>query len=191
MVHPYEPPPPLPAENGVHVWRTAIVVPIITFFFVAARFYTRLYMLRRRPTIDDCTFPSCNYCSTLPSAHPPCRHRCLYHGHQYCTWRANSSCDVSWHGSAHMAIHARVKLRVLSLDRNIVTVLYRRPRRFQDRPDTALSTNIWACEQEIQNRLLPHAFLHPGISHRQPFHRISGMLADSEKVASRPERTLH
>ncbi|KAI8950013.1 hypothetical protein F4801DRAFT_364753 [Xylaria longipes] len=53
MVHPYEAPPPLPAENGVHVWRTAIVVPIITFFFVAARFYTRLYMLRRQPTIDD------------------------------------------------------------------------------------------------------------------------------------------
>ncbi|GAP83271.1 putative integral membrane protein [Rosellinia necatrix] len=51
--HPYEPPPPLPAENGVHVWRTAIVVPIITFFFVAARFYTRLYLLSRRPTIDD------------------------------------------------------------------------------------------------------------------------------------------
>ncbi|KAI1751318.1 hypothetical protein F4782DRAFT_190299 [Xylaria castorea] len=53
MVHPYEPPPPLPAENGVHVWRTAIVVPIITFFFVAARFYTRQYMLRRQMTIDD------------------------------------------------------------------------------------------------------------------------------------------
>ncbi|KAI1283903.1 hypothetical protein F5Y07DRAFT_393841 [Xylaria sp. FL0933] len=53
MVHPYEPPPPLPAENGVHVWRTAIVVPIITFFFVATRFYTRLYMLKRQPTIDD------------------------------------------------------------------------------------------------------------------------------------------
>ncbi|KAI0505975.1 hypothetical protein F5B22DRAFT_625656 [Xylaria bambusicola] len=53
MVHPYEPPPPLPAENGVHVWRTAVVVPIITFFFVATRFYTRLYMLRRKPTIDD------------------------------------------------------------------------------------------------------------------------------------------
>ncbi|KAI3326074.1 hypothetical protein HD806DRAFT_433640 [Xylariaceae sp. AK1471] len=53
MAHPYEPPPPLPAENGVHVWRTAIVVPIITFFFVAARFYTRLYMLKRRLTADD------------------------------------------------------------------------------------------------------------------------------------------
>ncbi|KAI0873745.1 hypothetical protein GGS24DRAFT_461878 [Hypoxylon argillaceum] len=53
MAHPYEPPPPLPAENGVHVWRAAIIVPIITFFFVAARFYTRIYLLKRQPSIDD------------------------------------------------------------------------------------------------------------------------------------------
>ncbi|KAI0206967.1 hypothetical protein F4808DRAFT_406015 [Astrocystis sublimbata] len=53
MSHPYEAPPPLPAENGVHVWRAAVVVPIITFLFVATRFYTRLYLLRRKMTIDD------------------------------------------------------------------------------------------------------------------------------------------
>ncbi|KAI8625735.1 hypothetical protein F5Y19DRAFT_449382 [Xylariaceae sp. FL1651] len=53
MVHPYEPPPPLPAETGVDVRRAAIVVPIITFFFVAARFYTRLYIMNRRLTVDD------------------------------------------------------------------------------------------------------------------------------------------
>ncbi|KAI1341425.1 hypothetical protein F5Y15DRAFT_356208 [Xylariaceae sp. FL0016] len=43
----------LPAENGVHVWRTAIVMPIISALFVSARFYSRCYMLRRRLTIDD------------------------------------------------------------------------------------------------------------------------------------------
>ncbi|KAI0393331.1 hypothetical protein F5Y17DRAFT_432836 [Xylariaceae sp. FL0594] len=51
--HPYEPPPPLPAENGVHVYRTAIVMPIITFCFVAARFYARLVVLKRQITLDD------------------------------------------------------------------------------------------------------------------------------------------
>ncbi|KAI1416340.1 hypothetical protein F5Y13DRAFT_130836 [Hypoxylon sp. FL1857] len=45
--------PELPAENGVHVWRTAVVMPIITFAFVAARFYCRSYIIRRSWTIDD------------------------------------------------------------------------------------------------------------------------------------------
>lgn len=54
MARLYEPPPPLPAENGVHVWRAAIVVPIITCLFVAARFYTRLRILNKRLRIDDC-----------------------------------------------------------------------------------------------------------------------------------------
>ncbi|KAI1817414.1 hypothetical protein GGS20DRAFT_35995 [Poronia punctata] len=52
MPHPYEPPPPLPAEAGVHVWRAAIVVPIVAFFFVCARFYTRIWILKRRLAID-------------------------------------------------------------------------------------------------------------------------------------------
>ncbi|KAI4865847.1 hypothetical protein F4820DRAFT_276696 [Hypoxylon rubiginosum] len=45
--------PPLPAENGIHVWRTAVVMPFITFCFVAARFYCRAYIVRRSWTIDD------------------------------------------------------------------------------------------------------------------------------------------
>ncbi|KAK6086329.1 hypothetical protein SCUP234_02542 [Seiridium cupressi] len=43
-----------PAENGVHVWRAAVVVPPITVVFVALRFYSRLYILRRKMTVDDC-----------------------------------------------------------------------------------------------------------------------------------------
>ncbi|KAI0387138.1 hypothetical protein F5Y04DRAFT_77534 [Hypomontagnella monticulosa] len=45
--------PPLPAENGIHVWRTAVIMPFITFTFVAARFYCRTYIVRRSWTIDD------------------------------------------------------------------------------------------------------------------------------------------
>ncbi|OTB09203.1 hypothetical protein M426DRAFT_316491 [Hypoxylon sp. CI-4A] len=45
--------PKLPAENGVHVWRTAVVMPFITFAFVAARFYCRTYIVRRSWAIDD------------------------------------------------------------------------------------------------------------------------------------------
>ncbi|KAI0382881.1 hypothetical protein F5Y04DRAFT_251291 [Hypomontagnella monticulosa] len=48
------PPDQLPAENGVHVWRTAIAMPFVTFAFVALRFYTRIYILRaKKYTIDD------------------------------------------------------------------------------------------------------------------------------------------
>lgn len=46
--------PKLPAENGVHVWRTAVVMPFITFAFVAARFYCRSYVVQRSWAIDDC-----------------------------------------------------------------------------------------------------------------------------------------
>ncbi|KAI2470873.1 hypothetical protein F4781DRAFT_152870 [Annulohypoxylon bovei var. microspora] len=45
--------PKLPAENGVHVWRTAVVMPFITFAFVAARFYCRTYIVRRAWALDD------------------------------------------------------------------------------------------------------------------------------------------
>ncbi|KAI2624948.1 hypothetical protein GGR54DRAFT_542808 [Hypoxylon sp. NC1633] len=45
--------PVLPAENGIHVWRTAVVMPFITFSFVAARFYCRTYIVRRPWAIDD------------------------------------------------------------------------------------------------------------------------------------------
>ncbi|KAI1773517.1 hypothetical protein F4818DRAFT_112131 [Hypoxylon cercidicola] len=45
--------PPLPAENGIHVWRTAVVMPFITFAFVAARFYCRAYIVRRSWSLDD------------------------------------------------------------------------------------------------------------------------------------------
>ncbi|KAI1762194.1 hypothetical protein GGR53DRAFT_428719 [Hypoxylon sp. FL1150] len=45
--------PELPAENGIHVWRTAVVMPFITFSFVVARFYCRAYIVRRSWTIDD------------------------------------------------------------------------------------------------------------------------------------------
>ncbi|KAI0146082.1 hypothetical protein F4776DRAFT_392587 [Hypoxylon sp. NC0597] len=48
------PPDHLPAENGLHVWRVAVVMPFITFIFVALRFYTRTYLLRaKKYTIDD------------------------------------------------------------------------------------------------------------------------------------------
>ncbi|KAI1389496.1 uncharacterized protein F4822DRAFT_427845 [Hypoxylon trugodes] len=45
--------PKLPAENGIHVWRTAVIMPFITFSFVAARFYCRYYIVRKSWTIDD------------------------------------------------------------------------------------------------------------------------------------------
>ncbi|KAI1105098.1 hypothetical protein F4804DRAFT_153090 [Jackrogersella minutella] len=45
--------PKLPAENGVHVWRAAVIMPIITFAFVAARFYCRTYVVRRTWALDD------------------------------------------------------------------------------------------------------------------------------------------
>ncbi|KAI1207229.1 uncharacterized protein F4807DRAFT_191686 [Annulohypoxylon truncatum] len=45
--------PKLPAENGVHVWRTAVIMPFITFVFVAARFYCRTYVVRRSWALDD------------------------------------------------------------------------------------------------------------------------------------------
>lgn len=47
-------PDSLPAENGVHVFRAAVVMPPITAAFVALRFYSRLYVLRRRMALDDC-----------------------------------------------------------------------------------------------------------------------------------------
>ncbi|KAI1451043.1 hypothetical protein F5Y02DRAFT_13614 [Annulohypoxylon stygium] len=48
------PPDHLPAENGVHVWRAAVAMPFVTFFFVALRFYTRIYILKaKKLTIDD------------------------------------------------------------------------------------------------------------------------------------------
>ncbi|KAH9906938.1 hypothetical protein F4778DRAFT_604613 [Xylariomycetidae sp. FL2044] len=48
-----EPPAHLPAENGLHVYRAAIVTPIITFFFVVMRFYTRAHVLKKKFTADD------------------------------------------------------------------------------------------------------------------------------------------
>lgn len=45
--------PELPAENGIHVWRAAVVMPFITFSFVAARFYCRAFIVRRSWSIDD------------------------------------------------------------------------------------------------------------------------------------------
>lgn len=45
--------PELPAENGIHVWRTAVVMPLITFSFVAARFYCRAFIVRRPWSLDD------------------------------------------------------------------------------------------------------------------------------------------
>ncbi|KAI1340643.1 hypothetical protein F5Y15DRAFT_46836 [Xylariaceae sp. FL0016] len=47
------PPAHLPAENGVHVWRAAVSVPIVTGAFVAARLYTKAYMIKKRFTVDD------------------------------------------------------------------------------------------------------------------------------------------
>ncbi|KAH9900207.1 hypothetical protein F4778DRAFT_163056 [Xylariomycetidae sp. FL2044] len=47
------PTPELPAENGVHVHRTAIVMPFITFIFVAARFYSRRILQGRAFALDD------------------------------------------------------------------------------------------------------------------------------------------
>ncbi|KAI0601631.1 hypothetical protein F4775DRAFT_405975 [Biscogniauxia sp. FL1348] len=50
-----QPPAHLPAENGVHVWRTAVVMPFISFLFVSARFYSRYYIVKKKFTLDDCT----------------------------------------------------------------------------------------------------------------------------------------
>ncbi|RYP71757.1 hypothetical protein DL770_008075 [Monosporascus sp. CRB-9-2] len=48
-----EPPPVLPAGRGVHIWRTAVVMPLITFVFVALRFYARRVVLTRALALDD------------------------------------------------------------------------------------------------------------------------------------------
>ncbi|KAI1501456.1 hypothetical protein F5X99DRAFT_200173 [Biscogniauxia marginata] len=48
-----QPPAHLPAENGIHVWRTAVVMPFISFLFVAARFYSRHFIIHKEFTIDD------------------------------------------------------------------------------------------------------------------------------------------
>lgn len=48
------PPGSLPAENGVHVFRAAVIMPPITAAFVVLRFYSRLYVLGRRMALDDC-----------------------------------------------------------------------------------------------------------------------------------------
>ncbi|KAI0012264.1 hypothetical protein F4779DRAFT_82902 [Xylariaceae sp. FL0662B] len=45
--------PELPAEMGVHVWRTAVIMPFITFAFVVGRFYSRIYVMKRQWALDD------------------------------------------------------------------------------------------------------------------------------------------
>ncbi|KAI1189405.1 hypothetical protein F5B17DRAFT_391372 [Nemania serpens] len=84
MAHPYEPPPPLPAENGVHVWRAAIVVPIITCFFVAARFYTRLRILNKPLRIDDYIVAAT---MVISIAHGVLMGRATYHGMGLHIWQ--------------------------------------------------------------------------------------------------------
>ncbi|KAI1260904.1 hypothetical protein F5Y18DRAFT_440914 [Xylariaceae sp. FL1019] len=49
----YDVPTVLPAENGVVVFRTAIIAPFFTAFFIFARFYARFHLMKRKPTIDD------------------------------------------------------------------------------------------------------------------------------------------
>ncbi|KAK6849076.1 hypothetical protein PG995_012909 [Apiospora arundinis] len=43
----------LPAENGVHVWRCAVVMPCITLLFVVARFYSRIALMKKGLGKDD------------------------------------------------------------------------------------------------------------------------------------------
>ena len=53
--HPLEPPPDvLPALRGVHIWRTAVIMPFFTGAFVALRFYSRIYVNKRKLIFDDC-----------------------------------------------------------------------------------------------------------------------------------------
>ncbi|KAI1196883.1 hypothetical protein F5X97DRAFT_197905 [Nemania serpens] len=84
MARLYEPPPPLPAENGVHVWRAAIVVPIITCLFVAARFYTRLRILNKRLRIDDYIVAAT---TVISIAHGVLMGRATYHGMGLHIWQ--------------------------------------------------------------------------------------------------------
>ncbi|KAK8004245.1 hypothetical protein PG989_003964 [Apiospora arundinis] len=43
----------LPAENGVHVWRCAVVMPCVTLLFVVARFYSRIVLMKKGLGKDD------------------------------------------------------------------------------------------------------------------------------------------
>ncbi|KAK8038326.1 hypothetical protein PG994_015093 [Apiospora phragmitis] len=45
----------LPAENGVHVWRCALVMSCITFLFVAAQLYSSLGVMKRTLSKEDFT----------------------------------------------------------------------------------------------------------------------------------------
>ncbi|KAH7029115.1 uncharacterized protein B0I36DRAFT_128433 [Microdochium trichocladiopsis] len=50
---PYDVPETLPAGRGVHILRTAIVMPFITFMFICMRFYSKLVMKKVKLRLDD------------------------------------------------------------------------------------------------------------------------------------------
>ena len=55
--HAMEPPPAdLPAERGVDIWRTAIIMPFISFVFVGMRFYTKAFIVKNM-ALADCKCP--------------------------------------------------------------------------------------------------------------------------------------
>ncbi|KAI2640223.1 hypothetical protein GGS21DRAFT_404800 [Xylaria nigripes] len=94
MTHPYEAPPPLPAENGIHIWRTAIIVPFISFLFVAARFYTRLYLLGRRLMVDDYLVA---VTMVLSIAHAVLMGIATYHGMGLHVWQFTPQLNASYY----------------------------------------------------------------------------------------------
>lgn len=53
---PYDVPDTLPAGRGVHILRTAIVMPFVTFVFVCMRFYSKLVMKKVKLRLDDCMY---------------------------------------------------------------------------------------------------------------------------------------
>ncbi|KXJ90244.1 hypothetical protein Micbo1qcDRAFT_196387 [Microdochium bolleyi] len=50
---PYDVPETLPAGRGIHIWRTAVIMPFITFMFVCMRFYSKLVMKKVKLRLDD------------------------------------------------------------------------------------------------------------------------------------------
>ncbi|KAI5863065.1 hypothetical protein GGS23DRAFT_51052 [Durotheca rogersii] len=85
------PPDHLPAENGIHVWRTAVIMPFITFTFVALRFYTRIHLVKMKIAIDDsATMAAC-------IAHAVLMAQATYNGMGLHVWQFNEELNSRYY----------------------------------------------------------------------------------------------
>lgn len=184
--------PKLPAGTGVNVYQAAVVLPFVTFFFVAARFYARFIVLRRKPTIDDCRSTcACHHLDTgyqLTQTRRYClfdisRHHRVFGDHRYR--------HLQWHGFTCVAIHAGAQLEVLPLVGDIVGILLSRSCWFQECPDPPLPSNIRSREPKFPHRLLSHAFLHHIVPVGQFIDAVSRLHTRGEILAPGPSWPLH